>query len=121
MDSTIFPIGAEKHIVFCIIATILFVAQFVRTKHWYQLVMAIAVPCSLLIYVAPENKVVYYGVGVLEGILLLTAFVLSIIQARKDAKAEKEKKAAAEAAKLAEQAAEAEETPAAAETPKTEA
>lgn len=96
MESTLFPISAEKHIIFCIIATILFLLQFIRTKRWYQLLMAIAVPCSLLIYINPENEYVYYGVGVLEGVALLTALVLNIVQSRKIAKAEKQAKAEAE-------------------------
>lgn len=96
MESTLFPISADKHIIFCIIATVLFLLQFIRTKRWYQLLMAIAVPCSLLIYINPENAYVYYGVGVMEGIALLAALVLNIVQSRKIAKAEKQAKAEGE-------------------------
>lgn len=94
MESTLFPVSADKHIIFCIIATILFLLQFVRTKRWYQLLMAIAVPCSLLIYINPENEYIYYGIGVMEGVMLLAALVLNIVQSYRIAKAEKQKKAA---------------------------
>lgn len=102
MESTLFPISADKHIIFCIIATILFLLQFIRTKRWYQLLMAIAVPCSLLIYINPENEYVYYGIGVMEGVMLLAALVLNIVQSRKIAKAEKQKKAEASSAEKTE-------------------
>ncbi len=98
MDSMLFPISADKHVTFCIIATLLFWVQFFRTKRWYQLVMAVAVPFSLLIYVAPENEVVYYGVGAAEAVMLVLAFILNIVQSILIAKEEKKKKAAEPAA-----------------------
>ena len=94
MDINIFPIGQDKHLVFCIIATALFLIQFARTKRLYQLVMAIAVPASLLIYVQPENKMMYFGVGILEACLLLLALILNIVQSAKTAKKEKAAQAA---------------------------
>ena len=102
MEPTIFPIGQDKHLIFCILATLLFVLQFARTKRWYQLVMAIAIPASMLIYVQPENKTIYYAVGILEAVLLLLAMVLNIVQSAKTAKAEKMAKAEAEAKPAAE-------------------
>jgi TRAP-type C4-dicarboxylate transport system permease small subunit len=95
MELNVFPIELKKHIIFCVVASIFFLLQFIRTKHWYQLVMAAAVPLSLLIYIDPENNYIFYGVGVMEGVLLLLALVLNIIQSRKEAKAEKLKNNAA--------------------------
>lgn len=95
MELNVFPIELKKHIFFCVVASIFFLLQFIRTKHWYQLVMAAAVPLSLLIYIDPDNNYIFYGVGVLEGVLLLLALVLNIIQSKKEEKAEKLKKAAA--------------------------
>ena len=60
--------------------------------------MAIAVPLSLLIYINPSNEKFYYGIGIMEGVLLLTALILSIVQGRKTAKEEKAKQAAEKAA-----------------------
>lgn len=101
MEPMIFPISQDKHLIFCIIATVLFLLQFIRTKRWYQLVMALAIPASLLIYVQPENKTLYYGVGVLEAFMLLLALILNIVQSAKIAKAEKKAKAEADAASAA--------------------
>lgn len=98
MEPMIFPISQDKHLIFCIIATVLFLLQFIRTKRWYQLVMALAIPASMLIYVQPENKTLYYGVGVLEAFMLLLALILNIVQSAKIAKAEKKAKAEADAA-----------------------
>ena len=98
MELNVFPIGLNKHIIFCVIASIFFLLQFIRTKHWYQLVMAIAVPISLLIYIDHDNPYIFYGVGVVEGVLLLLALVLNIIQTSKEEKAERAKNAAAQTA-----------------------
>lgn len=100
-----FPISQDKHLIFCILATLLFLLQFVRTKRWYQLVMAIAIPASLLIYVQPENKTIYFGVGILEVVLLLLALILNIVQSAKIAKAEKLAEAEADTASTAADAA----------------
>ena len=98
MNTNLFPIGVEKHIIFVVIATAFFILQFVRTKRWYQLVMATAFCVSLLLYTAPDNKAVFYGIGITEAVLLLAALVLNIIQSVRISRAEKAKKAAEEAA-----------------------
>ncbi|MBQ8921165.1 MAG: hypothetical protein IJ060_03265 [Oscillospiraceae bacterium] len=102
MNSNLFPIGLEKHIIFVIIATAFFILQFIRTKRWYQLVMAAAFCVSLLIYTAPDNKAVFYGIGITEAVLLLASLVLNIIQSVRISREEKAKKAAEEAQKAAE-------------------
>ena len=89
MDITVFPISMEKHIVFCIVAALFFLVQFVRAKRWYQLVMAIAIPATLLIYINPEHNALFYGVGIGEAVLLLLALILNIVQSCKIAAAEK--------------------------------
>ncbi len=101
MDTNLFPIGMEKHIVFVIIATIFFILQFIRTKRWYQLVMAAAFCISLLIYIDQKNKTFFYGIGITEAVLLFTALVLNIVQAVRISREEKAKKAAEEAEKKA--------------------
>lgn len=120
MDPNMFPITQDKHIIFVIIATVLFLLQFIRTKRWYQLIMAIAIPASLLIYVQPDNKTMYYGVGILEAVLLLLALILNLIQSAKIAKAEKRAKAEKQAAEEAAKAAGKAEMPSAEENAETE-
>lgn len=119
METSLFPVSMEKHIIFAVIAAVFFLLQFVRTKQWYQLVMAAAIPLSLLIYIDTENMTLFYGVGILEAVLLCTALVLNIVQSRRQSKAEKAaaeaKKAEEEAAKAAAETAEAAEKTEAAE------
>lgn len=119
MNMNTFPLSFQQHMIFCAIAVVFLVLQFIRQRYWYQPVVAAAVAASLLIYVNESEKW-FYSVGVAEFLLILTAMVLYIVQARKLAKAEKAKeeaqKAAAEAEKTDAPAAEAsarEEEPAA--------
>ncbi len=99
MNTTLFAIGMQKHVIFVICAVLFFIIQFVRTRRWYQLVMATAFAVSLLIYAAPENNTLFYGVGIAEAVLLLTALVMNIVQSSRINRAEKAKKAAEEAGK----------------------
>ncbi len=88
MDTSIFPIGMNKHIGFCVIAAVFFILQFIRNKYWYELVLAAAVLCSLLVYVS-DSPAWFYGVGILEAVLLIAAIVVYFIQYRKIRKQEK--------------------------------
>lgn len=115
METSLLPISMNKHIVFACVAAVFFLLQFIRTKQWYQLIMAAAIPLSLLIYIDEENMTLFYGVGILEAVLLCSALVMNIVQSHKQNQAEK---AAEEAKKAAESAAApAAETPTAAEAP----
>ena len=57
-----------------------FLAQFIRLKKPYQLMMAIAMPASLLIYIQPESRTLFYTIGLLVALDLLLALVISLIQ-----------------------------------------
>lgn len=94
MEKTLFPITMDKHIIFCAVAAVFFLLQFIRTKRIYQLILAIAIPLSLLIYLAPENEMLFYGVGIAEAVLLVLAFILNLVQNAREKKAEKLKAAA---------------------------
>ncbi len=101
MNTNTFPLTFNQHLIFVCIAVVFVLLQFIRQKYWYQPFVIAAMAGSMLIYVS-ESSAWYYAVGVLELLLMLTAGVLYIVQARKLAKAEKAKK---EAEKAAEQAA----------------
>ncbi len=105
MNTNTFPLTVQQHLIFAAIAVVFLVLQFIRQKYWYQPVVAAAIAGSLLIYVN-ESMAWYYGVGIVELLLMLAAAVLYIVQARKLAKAEK---ASAEA-KTAEEEAQASST-----------
>lgn len=80
MDASTFPISFTYHLIFCIVAGVFFLIQFIRLRRPYQLILAVAIPASLLIYVGdPSNKTWFHTVGMFEVVLLLGAVVLSIV------------------------------------------
>lgn len=101
MDVSVFPLGLEKHFAFCLIASLIFLIQFLRTKYWYELLMAITVPLSLLVHVN-DSPVWFYGIGIFEAVLLLIALVAYCVQYAKNRAKEKAEKAAKEAQEAAE-------------------
>ena len=60
--------------------SVFYLAQFIRLKKPYQLMMAIAMPASLLIYIQPESRTLFYTIGLLVALDLLLALVISLIQ-----------------------------------------
>lgn len=80
MDATTFPIPITSHIIFCAIACVFFIIQYVRTKKSYQLLVAIGIPASLFIYICPENSSLFYAVGAFEAVLLIGAVVFAFIE-----------------------------------------
>ena len=78
MQPTLFPFPFEAHLVFAILALVFFVFQFAREKKPYQMIMAIAVPFSLILSIS-DNRTLFYIVGIVEAILLLAALITSFI------------------------------------------
>ena len=70
MDSSLFPLSFQSHIIFCAISVIFFAIQFIRMRCKYQIIAPLAILSTLLVYVS-EEKVFFYSVGVLELILLI--------------------------------------------------
>ena len=93
MDASTFPISLTYHLVFALIAGIFFLVQFIRLRRPYQLVLTIAIPASLLIYLGRlmehlgqtgaadffNGKPWFHTIGALEAVLLLGALALSIL------------------------------------------
>lgn len=96
----LFPFPFKMHLIFCCISLVFFLFQFVREKKPYQLIMAIAIPLSLTIWLS-ENRTLFYAIGIAETVLLLAAFVSSLIF-RSKASDEKPAEGEAEAADEAE-------------------
>lgn len=92
MDVTVFPISMVRHIIFAVVAGLFFLFQFIRVKRWYQIIVAIAIPITLLVYIDTENTVLFHGVGWAEAVLLGAAFIASTVQNIMDKKKEKQKK-----------------------------
>lgn len=82
MENTIFVISTQKHIIFCAVACLFFLAQFIRLRNKYQLSMTAAIAASLLVYVS-DNKTWFYCVGILEAVLLVLSAVLLFVDRKK--------------------------------------
>ena len=81
-EPALFPFPLGLYAVFCIIALAFFIFRFVKEKAPYQLIMAIAIPFSLLIGIS-NGKTLFYLVGIVELLLLISAFVTSIVCKKK--------------------------------------
>ena len=74
----LFPFPFSLHLGFCCIALVFFVWRFIKEKLPYQLIMAVAIPLSLIIWIS-DSKTLFYGVGITELVLIIAAFVTSIV------------------------------------------
>ncbi|MCD7960164.1 MAG: hypothetical protein LUF89_12070 [Ruminococcus sp.] len=79
MDATTFPISMGYHIFFGVVACLFFLMQYYRLRRPYQLILAIAMPASLLIYIDTSNQSLFHVVGLFELVMLLGAIILSIV------------------------------------------
>ena len=75
----LFPFPFSFHIVVAAISFIFFVLSFIRYKKPYQLIFAIAVPLSLLIWKVEDNKTLFYLIGAGEFALILIALITAIV------------------------------------------
>lgn len=76
-NPSLFPFPAPLHIGFVIIAVIFFLFRFFTDKRPFQLIMAIAVPISLLLRLELSRQG-FYIVGAIELLLLIVAAITSI-------------------------------------------
>lgn len=76
MENLLFPVHPVMHISLAILAFFVFGMQFIRLRKKYHLLLAIAIPCSLLPYVV-EGRTFFYTMGVIEIAVLLVALVLA--------------------------------------------
>ncbi len=95
MDNNIFPLPFGIHLVFVCIAIVLFIVRFAREKRLYQALMGVAVALTLLLYMN-TSKVWYNILGVIELVLIVSAFV-STIKDKKKIKTEKTEETVKEA------------------------
>lgn len=76
MDNSYFPIRFEVHMVLALLALLVFGLQFIRFRKSHHLILAVALPCTLLPYLS-DNKTFFYAVGIAEAMALVLAFILS--------------------------------------------
>ena len=91
MDNSFFPMDMKWHIILALLALLVFGMQFIRYRKAHHLVLAIALPCTLLPYLS-ESQTFFYTVGAFEGAALLLAFILAhtVDRDKSDGKAEQE-------------------------------
>ncbi|NLK71345.1 MAG: hypothetical protein GX286_07925 [Clostridiales bacterium] len=70
MNSNIYPLPFSTHLAFCLFSVAFFLFQYYRTGYKYQLLMAFAIPATLLIYIS-SNKLFFYSIGIFELIMLI--------------------------------------------------
>ncbi len=78
----VFPFPLGMHLAFVIIGTLFFLYRFSREKLPYQMILAIAIPVSLILQLS-ENRTLFYAVGAAELVLLLAALITSFIFKKK--------------------------------------
>lgn len=78
-NPSFFPFPFPLHLIFAVIATAFLIFRFVTNKKPFQLIMAIAIPISLILWIPTASRTLYYVIGLIELILIIVAFVTSLI------------------------------------------
>jgi len=81
MTTNVFPLTFQSHIIFCVIAVAFFIFQYVRLKHSYYIMTIFAILATLALYIN-DSRVLFYGIGVFE-IVMLIAIAVSAAKARR--------------------------------------
>jgi hypothetical protein len=76
MINTLYPIELKMHIILVLLAVLVFGLQFIRLRKKYYLVLAVAMPLSLLPYLV-DSDAFFYGIGIVEALALIGALVLA--------------------------------------------
>ena len=76
-NPTIFPFPFQMHLSLAVISLLFFGYRFAVQKKPFQLIFAIAVPLSMLVWVS-DNKTLFYILGLVELALITIAIITSI-------------------------------------------
>lgn len=90
-NPNLFPFPFELHVGFSIIAFVFFIIRFFFDKRPYQLILALAVPFSMTLWLS-ESKVLFYTIGAIELALLVIAVTSDFIYKSKHPELKDEKK-----------------------------
>ncbi|MDE5946798.1 MAG: hypothetical protein K2G63_05815 [Oscillospiraceae bacterium] len=82
LQPNLFPFPFPHHLVFCCIAMIFFGYLYMKYKKPHQLIMAIAIPFSLIVWIS-ESRTLFYAMGLIEVVLIIFAIVTNIIHKKK--------------------------------------
>ena len=75
---SLFPFPFSLHLIFVIVCVVFFAFRFTMQKKPYQAIMCIAVVVSMGLWLS-DSRAVYYCVGAMEAVLVVGAFVTSLI------------------------------------------
>ncbi|MFT3952229.1 MAG: hypothetical protein QM689_09870 [Oscillospiraceae bacterium] len=76
------PLPYKTHMIFCCLATLLYAFQFSRKRKFYYLLMLIAIDLTIVTQFTDKESTIHL-LGAAEAVLLIAAFVVSRIDARK--------------------------------------
>lgn len=76
MNNSYFPIRLGVHLLLALLALLVFGMQFIRFRKSHHLILAIALPCTLLPYLS-DSTTFFYTVGVAEFVAIIASFILS--------------------------------------------
>ena len=102
MQNVYVPLPFKAHLIFCIIATIVYALEIYRKKSPHYIFMMLAVDATLMMQFFNDSKAVVI-LAVIEGLLLGAAIVSAVLQSKeRKAAAAVAAEAVAEAASAAE-------------------
>ena len=84
MQNIYTPLGATAHLVFCIIATIVYLLQFYRRGSWHYILIMLAVDLTFLTQTpACKGQSGVAVLGILEALVLVGAFIVYLPYGKK--------------------------------------
>lgn len=82
MQNVYVPLPFKAHLIFCIIATIVYALEIYRKKSPHYIFMMLAVDATLMMQFFNDSKAVVI-LAVIEGLLLGAAIVFAVLQSKK--------------------------------------
>lgn len=92
----LFPFPFKSHLIFCCIGFIFLAYRFYTQRRPHQIIMAFALPISLMVWLS-EKKSVYYTMGIIELVLIVAAIAATVVYNVHNSKKKNGKDAAEEA------------------------
>lgn len=86
----LFPFPFKSHLIFCCIGFIFLAYRFYAQRKPHQLIMAFALPISLMVWLS-EKKSIYYTMGIIELVLIIAAIAATIVYNVRHSEKDKEK------------------------------
>ena len=88
MGSTVFPLSFSSHVIFCVIAVLFFLIQYIRLRYTYQLLTIFAVAGTMLLYLN-DSQTFFYGVGLYELVMMILIAIFISKQKKANEKSQK--------------------------------